>query len=139
MSTPIPRRGLAIALALLLAGCATPETTQAGGAGGGETIKYRLSLDTQVGPIQVDGTTAYANGGFTILTTTFGGWIQMYGKLVGKAMKVTGDYRGNYMRGEATAADNLFVIGLDVTGDLNSAVLTLSVPPSVAAKLAAPQ
>jgi hypothetical protein len=43
------------------------------------------------------------------------------------------------MRGEATAADNLFVIGLDVTGDLNSAVLTLSVPPSVAAKLAAPQ
>jgi hypothetical protein len=41
------------------------------------------------------------------------------------------------MSGEDTVHDNLFVIALDPTGNVTSAVITLSVPPSVAAKLGA--
>jgi hypothetical protein len=133
------RRRLVIALALLLAGCtspATPTTT----ASGGEAMHYRLSLDTvQRGPILVEGDTAFVNDQFMFSRTYFGGWIQMNGKLVGKAMKVTGYYGGSNMSGEGTVHDNVFVVALDTTGDLTSAVITLSVPPSVAARLAASQ
>jgi hypothetical protein len=134
----LDRRRLAIALALLLAGCtspATPTTT----AAGGEAIHYRLSLDTvQLGPILVQGDTAFVNDQFMFYRTYFGGWIQMAGKLVGKTMKVTGYYGGSYMSGEGTVHDNVFAVALDTTGNLTSAVITLSVPPSVAARLAAP-
>ncbi|MFO1056701.1 MAG: hypothetical protein U1E53_06995 [Dongiaceae bacterium] len=132
--------GLLAALLLLLGGCASVQSSLAGPPlpPGAEPIQYRLSLDTQWGPIQVEGTTAYINDQFYIQTTTFGGWIHMQGKRIDTAMKVTGDYDGNYMAGQATPMDNRYVIGLAVTGRLISAVLTLSVPPSVAAKLPPP-
>jgi hypothetical protein len=105
----------------------------------GEAIHYQLSLDTvQLGPIFVEGDTGFVNDQFTFYRAYFGGWIQMNGRLVGKAMRVTGYYGRNYMSGEGTVHDNLFVVTLDTTGNLTSAVVTLSVPPSVAARLAAP-
>jgi hypothetical protein len=129
-------RNLAVAL-LLLAACrpAASPGLAAAPAGAGETIEYRLSLDTKFGPILLDGRTAFANDQFAIYTSTWGGLVQMNGRLVGNAMRVTGDYAGNYMSGEGTVTDSRFIVGLDVTGTLLSAVITLSVPPSVAAKL----
>jgi hypothetical protein len=130
--------GLMAALLMLLGGCAAAQSSLGGGPlpPGAEPIQYRLSLDTQWGPLQVDGTTAYVNDQFYIQTTTFGGWIHIQGKLVGgNTMRATGDYDGNYMSGTGGISDNRFIIGMDVTGRLLSAVLSLSVPPSVAAKL----
>jgi hypothetical protein len=131
-------RGLALALALLLAGCtssATPTTT----AAGGDSIHYQLSLSTvQAGPIFVEGDTPFTNDQFTFSRIYLERWIQMAGSLDGKAMKVTGNYGGNYMSGEGTVQNNAFVIVLNTTGNVTSAVITLSVPRSVAAKLAAP-
>jgi hypothetical protein len=132
------RRRLAIALGLLLAGCTSPATPTTSAAGG-ETIHYQLSLGTAQGePIFVAGDTAFANDQFTISRPYEDRWIQMAGNLDGKAMKVTGSYGANYMSGEGTSQNNAFVIVLNTTGNLTSAVVTLSVPPSVAAKLAAP-
>lgn len=129
---------LAIALALLLAGC-TPPTAPTTTAGVGESMHYQLSLDTvQLGPIFVEGDTAFVNDQFMFQRAYFGGLIQMNGRLVGKAMKVTGYYARNYMSGQDTVHDNRFVIALDTTGNVTAAVITLSVPPSAAARLAAP-
>lgn len=108
-------------------------------AAGGEAIHYQLSLDTvQLGPIFVEGDTGFVNDQFMFSWAYFGGLIQMNGRLVGKAMRVSGTYGLNYMSGQDTAHDNHFVIALDPTGDVTAAVITLSVPPSVAARLAAP-
>jgi hypothetical protein len=131
-------RRLALALALLLAACSS-STAPATTAAGGNAIHYQLSLSTvQAGPIFVEGDTAFANDQFTFSRVYMERWIQMAGGLDGKAMKVTGNYGGNYMSGEGTIQNNAFVIVLDTTGNVTSAVITLTVPPAVAARLAAP-
>jgi len=123
----IGRGSLALAAILLL--CWTLP------ARAGEEITWKLVVDTRIGPAVVEGRTTFADGHFSINQWTFGQFIDLAGQLNGDRMKVSGDWGGDYMSGEGGIVDGKFAVSLDPTGNIFSAFISLSVPPSVMAQL----
>ena len=101
----------------------------------GEEITFKLVIDGKWGPSVVEGKTTFADGRFSINQWTFGQFIDLSGRLNGDRMAVSGDWGGDYMNGEGGIVDGKFAVSLDPTGNIYSAFISLSVPPSVRAKL----
>jgi hypothetical protein len=101
----------------------------------GEEIAFKLVIDGKLGPSVVEGKTSFADDGFSINQWTFGQFIDLAGRLNGDRMAVSGDWGGDYMRGEGGIVDGKFAVSLDPTGNIYSAFISLSVPPSVRARL----
>ena len=123
----IGRGSLALSVILLLC-CAMP-------AWAGEEIAFKLVIDGKWGPSVVEGRTSFAEDHFSINQWTFGQFINLAGRLNGDRMAVSGEWGGDYMRGEGGIVDGKFAVSLDPTGNIFSAFISLSVPPSVMARL----
>jgi len=101
----------------------------------GEEITFKLVIDGKWGPSVVEGKTNFEEDHFSIDQWTFGQNIALRGQLNGDRMKVSGDWGGDYMSGEGGIVDRQFVVSMDATGNIWSAFISLSVPPSVKARL----
>ena len=101
----------------------------------GEEMTFKLVIDGKWGPSVVEGKTTFEEDHFSINQWTFGQNIALRGQLNGDRMKVSGDWGGDYMRGEGGIVDRKFVVSMDATGNIWSAFISLSVPPSVKARL----
>ena len=101
----------------------------------GEEMTFKLVIDGKWGPSVVEGKTTFEEDHFSINQWTFGQNIALRGQLNGDRMKVSGDWGGDYMSGEGGIVDRQFVVSMDATGNIWSAFISLSVPPSVKAKL----
>ena len=101
----------------------------------GEEIAFKLVIDGKWGPSVVEGKTTFEEDHFSISQWTFGQNIALRGQLNGNRMKVSGDWGGDYMSGEGGIVDRQFVVSMDATGNIWSAFISLSVPPSVRARL----
>jgi hypothetical protein len=100
-----------------------------------EEIAFKLVIDGKFGPSVIEGKTSFDDDQFYINQWTFGQSLALVGRLNGDRMAVSGDWGGDYMRGEGGIVDGKFAVGLDPTGNIYSAFISLSVPPSVMATL----
>ena len=125
--TDIGRKSLALATVFFLAWTVP--------ARAGEEMTFKLVIDGKWGPSVVEGRTTFEEDHFSINQWTFGQNIALRGQLNGDRMKVSGDWGGDYMSGEGGIVDRQFVVSMDATGNIWSAFISLSVPPSVKAKL----
>jgi len=104
----------------------------------GEEMTFKLVIDGKWGPSVIEGKTTFDGDQFFINQWTFGQNISLKGQLMGDRMKVSGDWGGDYMSGEGGIVAGKFSVSMDATGNIWSAFISLSVPPSVQAKLRLP-
>jgi hypothetical protein len=104
----------------------------------GEEMTFKLVIDGKWGPSVIEGKTTFEEDHFSINQWTFGQNIALTGQLRGDRMKVSGDWGGDYMSGEGGIVGGQFSVSMDATGNIWSAFISLSVPPSVQAKLRLP-
>ena len=103
-----------------------------------EEMTFKLVIDGKWGPSVIEGKTTFEEDHFSINQWTFGQNIALTGQLRGDRMKVSGDWGGDYMSGEGGIVAGKFSVSMDATGNIWSAFISLSVPPSVQAKLGLP-
>jgi len=124
-------RWLAMAALLLTVTAAWPARAD-------EEITFRLVIDGKLGPSVVEGRTTFSGDHFYLQQWTFGQFIDLSGQLKGDIMAVSGHWGGDYMRGEGGIVDGKFAVSMRPTGEIFAAFISLSVPPSVLARLRPP-
>jgi len=96
-----------------------------------DNIGYKIVIEVREGTNVLEGVTQFVNDQFTIRQLPFGSLLYLTGRLTGpNALKVSGDWRGNYMSAEGYIVDGQFRMPFRVTGFIYSAFIALSFHPS---------
>jgi hypothetical protein len=113
-------RGL-LAAATLLILLASPNARAA------DSVGFKFVLDIQLGTSVTEGVVPVIGNFFTIREVTWFRRVDLSGALNGSRVKVSGDWDGNYMRGECEIIDGQCQLTFETTGVIYSAFLSLTV------------
>ena len=112
-------RGLLAAAALLI--LLAPAEGRAA-----DSVGFKFVLDIQLGTSVTEGVVPVIGNFFTIREVTWFRRVDLSGALNGSRVKVSGDWDGNYMRGECEIIDGQCQLTFETTGVIYSAFLSLT-------------